>query len=70
MTLSQKVQLYHHFLGRILAPLVQLQQADAMSFPLLYQEQHYNLKLKFPLLAVLGDTELHDHLCGCYKRDT
>jgi hypothetical protein len=67
MTSSQKVQFYHDILGHILAPLVQLQQADAMPLPLLYHGKHYLLKLKFPLLAVLGDTESHDRLCGRYN---
>jgi hypothetical protein len=68
MTSSQKVQLYHDILLHILDPLIQLQQANAVPFPLLYCGQHYNLNLKFPfLLAVLGDTESHDCLCGCYN---
>ena len=67
MTSSQKVQFYHDILGRIIAPLIQLQQADPMPFPLLYRGQQYDLKLKFPLLAVLGDTESHDRLCGRYN---
>jgi hypothetical protein len=67
MTSSQKVQLYHDILGRILAPLIQLQQDDPMDFPLFYRGQQYHLKLKFPLLAVLGDTESHDRLCGRYN---
>jgi hypothetical protein len=67
MTSSQKVQLYHDILLHILAPLMQLQHGDAMPFSLLYCGQQYNLKLKFPLLAVLGDTESHGRLCGCYN---
>jgi hypothetical protein len=66
VTWSQKVQLYHDILLHILDPLIHLQQANAMPFPQLYRGQHYNLKLKFLLLVVLGDTELHDCLCGCY----
>jgi hypothetical protein len=56
------VQLYHDIIGHILDPLIQLQQADAMPFWLLYHGQHYNLKLNF-----LGNTEWHDRLCGCYN---
>ena len=67
MTSSQKVQLYHDILSHMLAPLIQLQHGDAMPFSLLYHGQQYNLKLKFPLLAVLGDTESHDRLCGRYN---
>jgi hypothetical protein len=67
MTSSQKVKFYHDILGHILVPLIQLQQSDAMLFPLLYHGTQYHLKLKFPLLAVLGDTKSHDRLCGRYN---
>ena len=67
MSSDQKVQFYHDILERILESLVDLQQADPMHFPLLYRGQQYKLKLKFPLLAVLGDTESHDRLCARYN---
>jgi hypothetical protein len=38
-----------------------------MPFHLSYCAQQYDVFLKFPLLAVLGDTESHDRLCGRYN---
>ncbi len=67
MLSSQKVQLYHDILSRILLSLVQVQQADPMPFHLSYHNREYDVLLKFPLLAILGDTESHDRLCGRYN---
>jgi hypothetical protein len=65
MSSSQKVQLYHDILSRIMLPLCQLQQSPPMLFQLSYQAQQYdNVLLKFPLLAILVDNESHDRLCG------
>jgi hypothetical protein len=62
MLSSQKVQLYHDILGRILHPLCQVQQDAPMPFHLSYRDQQFDVLLKFPLLAILGDTESHDRL--------
>jgi hypothetical protein len=64
---SQKYQLYHDILRRIMHPLCQLQQAPPMPFHFSYQDKQYDVVLKFPVLAILGDTESHDRLCGRYN---
>ena len=67
MLSSQKVQLYHNILGRILEPLCQVQREKLMLFPLSYHGKWFEVFLKFPVLAILGNTESHDHLCGRYN---
>ena len=67
MLSSQKVQLYHDILSRILRSLVELQQSEPMPFHLSFGNREYDVLLKFPLLAILGDTESHDRLCGRYN---
>ena len=67
MLSSQKVQLYHDILGKILQSLCHVQQEAPMPFHLSYQDAHLDVLLKFPVLAILGDTESHDRLCGRYN---
>jgi hypothetical protein len=68
MLSSQKVQLYHDILScTIMLPLIHFQQTGPMPFHLSYQGQQYDVLFKFPLLAILGDTESNDHLCGRYN---
>jgi hypothetical protein len=47
--------------------LVELQQSGPMPFHLSFGNQEYDVLLKFPLLAILGDTDSHDQLCGRYN---
>jgi hypothetical protein len=67
MSSSQKVQLYHDILSRILHGLCEVQQSAPMPYHLSYFDRQYDVLLKFPLLAVLGDTEGHDRHCGRYN---
>jgi hypothetical protein len=67
MKSSSKVQLYHNILTQIFRSLVDLQRKGGLPYQFHYQGKVYNVLLFFPLLAVLGDTESHDRLCGRYN---
>ncbi|WP_288992458.1 hypothetical protein [uncultured Marinobacter sp.] len=65
---SAKVQLYHDILTQIFGSLVELQGNEGgLPYQFHYRGKVYNALLLFPLLAVLGDTEGHDRLCGRYN---
>jgi hypothetical protein len=65
---SAKVQLYHDILTQIFGSLVELQGNEGgLPYQFHYRGKVYNALLLFPLLAVLGDTEGHDRLCGLYN---
>jgi hypothetical protein len=67
MKSSEKVQLYHDILSKIFGSLVDLQgEEGGLPYQFFYCGKVYNALLLFPLLAVLGDTESHDRLCGRY----
>ncbi len=68
MKSSAKVQLYHDILSLIFGSLVDLQGKEGgLPYQFFYRGKVYNALLLFPLLAVLGDTESHDRLCGRYN---
>jgi hypothetical protein len=67
MKSSAKVQLYHDILTQIFGSLVDLQRKGGLPYQFHYRGKVYNVLLFFPLLAVLGDTESHDRLCGRYN---
>jgi hypothetical protein len=62
-----KVQLYHDILSKIFRELGELQSKGGFPYQFFYRGKSYNVFLHFPLLAVLGDTESHDRLCGRYN---
>jgi hypothetical protein len=65
---SAKVQLYHDILSKIFDSFVDLQGKEGgLPYQFFYRGKVYNALLLFPLLAVLGDTESHDRLCGQYN---
>jgi hypothetical protein len=63
-----KVQLYHDILTKIFCKLAVLQTQGGLPYQFVYRGKVYNVISQLPLLAVLGDTESHDHLCGQYNR--
>jgi hypothetical protein len=68
MKSSEKVQLYHGILSKIFVSLVDLQGKEGgLPYQFFYRGKVYNALLLFPLLAVPGDTESHDQLCGRYN---
>ena len=68
MKSSAKVQLYHDILSQIFGSLTELQGKEGgLPYQFHYRGKVYNALLLFPLLAVLGDTESHDRLCGRYN---
>jgi hypothetical protein len=68
MKSSAKVQLYHDILSLIFGTLVDLQGKEGgLPYQFFYRGKVHNALLLFPLLAVLGDTESHDRLCGRYN---
>jgi hypothetical protein len=67
MKSASKVQLYHDILTKIFGSLVDLQGKGGLPYKFFYRGKVYNSLLLFPLLAVLGDTESHDRLCGRYN---
>jgi hypothetical protein len=68
MKSSAKVQSYHDILSKIFGSLVDLQgEEGGLPYQFFYLGKVYNALLLFPLLAVLGDTESHDRLCGRYN---
>ncbi len=63
-----KVQLFHDILSQTFGSLAQLQgKQDGLPYQFFHPGKVYNALLLFPLLAVLGDTESHDRLCGRYN---
>ena len=62
-----KVQLYHDILSIILQSLKDLQNEGHIPFEFEFGGKEYKVFLHSPLLAVLGDTESHDQLCGRYN---
>ena len=64
---AAKVQLYHDILSKIFRELASLQTKGGLPFQFFYRGKEYNVILQIPLLAVLGDTESHDRLCGRYN---
>jgi hypothetical protein len=62
---AAKVQLYHDILSKIFHELATLQTKEGLPYQFfVYHGKVYKVILQLPLLAVLGDTELHDCLCG------
>jgi hypothetical protein len=68
MKSSAKVQSYHDIISKVFGSLVDLQgEEGGLPYQFFYLGKVYNALLLFPLLAVLGDTERHDRLCGRYN---
>jgi hypothetical protein len=64
MKSSAKVQLHHDILSKIFGSLVLQGKEGGLPYQFFYRGKVYNALLLFPLLAVLGNTESHDRLCG------
>ncbi len=64
---AAKVQLYHNILSKIFRELATLQTQGGLPYQFDYRGKQYKVILQLPLLAVLGDTESHDRLCGRYN---
>jgi hypothetical protein len=69
MKSAVKVQfLYHDILSLIFGSLVEIQGKEGgLPYQFFYGGAVYNALLLFLLLAVLGDPESHDRLCGQYN---
>ena len=62
---KDKLQLFHNMLKAILEPLADLQK-KGIPWTLNYRGKSYNVILNIPVIVILGDTEMHDKLCGRY----
>jgi hypothetical protein len=59
--------MYHEILDVLLASVVQLQSKGGVPFSFTYRGKCYDVNLKVFLMFIIGDTEGHDKLCGCYN---
>ena len=64
-----KLRDYHYVLAHILQSFKDAQRMD-LSWTLHYKGLPHDVKLKLPLLYVVGDTEGHDKLCNRYQNRT
>ena len=55
---------YHFILKKCLQSLIQVQHTDGIDWVLRYKNKDHAVRMKFPLLCVIGDTEGHDKCCG------
>ena len=59
--------MYHEILSEILESLMQLQESGGIHWNFEYHGKQYSVNLKFYLLAIIGDTEGHDRMCGQFN---
>ncbi len=59
-----KLQMHHEILDAMLDSVVQLQIKGGVPLSFSYHGKQYDFNLKVFLMVVIGDTELHDKLCG------
>ena len=67
VTSIKKAEDYHFVLERILQSVVAVQQGSGLAWKLMYNDKHYNVVFKLPVLFVIGDTEGHDKLVGKFN---
>ena len=59
-----KLHDYHFILQKCLQSLIDVQQTDGIDWILRYKNKDHLVRMKFPLLCVIGYTEGHDKCCG------
>ena len=60
----EKARDYHFILKKCLQSFVDVQQTDGIDWVLSYKNEDHFVRMKFPLLVVVDDTEGHDKCCG------